>query len=317
MRSSSRNFIAIALLLALAGAFCKSVRAVPSQMDGGPQADPNENSSQSRERPGVQSLQYPNELHDLASLARHEFQNNGVANVLVMNFHSPGVPVGESNEFLDWLTAGFAKDLEGGKDGPKVKRESEVGTIHTVTGPQPDTSGVNGMVIGTLSRFGDTIRVVVRLVRCPAGADGASRTEATTTLSAAIPLREGYAAWLPQPPPRGPISIAGSPGVWSPVSPGEGSIVPRPLGQPACRSCPDPEYSKEARKKKISGTVLLSVTVGPDGGVAHAKIVRGLGYGLDEKAIEAVMQWQFWPAEDSEGNAITARINVEVAFRLR
>src|SRR5262249_17308127 len=57
----------------------------------------------------------------------------------------------------------------------------------------------------------------------------------------------------------------------------------------------DPEYSEEARKAKHQGTVELYVEIEPDG-LAHRIVVqRGLGLGLDEKAVEAVSQWRFKP----------------------
>ena len=50
----------------------------------------------------------------------------------------------------------------------------------------------------------------------------------------------------------------------------------------------DPEYSEEARQAKYSGTVLLSVVVDTNGTARSIRVVKSLGMGLDEKAIEAV-----------------------------
>jgi hypothetical protein len=49
-----------------------------------------------------------------------------------------------------------------------------------------------------------------------------------------------------------------------------------------------PTYSKEARKAKVKGTVMLSVVVAPEGRARDIRVLKALGYGLDEKAIEAV-----------------------------
>lgn len=77
----------------------------------------------------------------------------------------------------------------------------------------------------------------------------------------------------------------------------------------------DPEYSEEARKAKHQGTVELYIEVEPDG-KAHKIIVRrGLGLGLDEKAIEAVRQWRFKPAY-KDGHPVTVGALVTVHFRL-
>jgi len=54
----------------------------------------------------------------------------------------------------------------------------------------------------------------------------------------------------------------------------------------------DPEYSEEARRAKISGSVLLKMTIGADGFARISSAAR-IGYGLDEKAIEAVQKWRF------------------------
>jgi TonB family protein len=78
---------------------------------------------------------------------------------------------------------------------------------------------------------------------------------------------------------------------------------------------PDPEYSEQARRKKIQGVVVLSVTVATDGSTHDIKIVKGLGYGLDEKAVEAARRWKFKPAL-KDGEPIEKEIAAEVSFRL-
>ena len=78
---------------------------------------------------------------------------------------------------------------------------------------------------------------------------------------------------------------------------------------------PDPEYSKEAQQKKISGTVVLSLTVGTDGLPHDIQVEKKLGYGLDEKALEAMRKWKFKP-ELRDGQPIEKRIHVEMRFIL-
>ncbi len=77
----------------------------------------------------------------------------------------------------------------------------------------------------------------------------------------------------------------------------------------------DPEYSEEARKAKYSGTVLLRIVVDPTGRVTKAEVVRSLGMGLDEKAIEAVNKWKFKPGTRN-GSPVPVLATVEVNFRL-
>jgi len=77
----------------------------------------------------------------------------------------------------------------------------------------------------------------------------------------------------------------------------------------------EPEYSEEARKAKFQGTVLLSVIVDEKGNPRDLRVVRPLGLGLDEKAIEAVMKWRFRPGL-KDGRAVPVSAYVEVNFRL-
>ncbi|HLX85218.1 MAG TPA: energy transducer TonB [Terriglobales bacterium] len=78
---------------------------------------------------------------------------------------------------------------------------------------------------------------------------------------------------------------------------------------------PEPEYSEEARKVKHMGVVVLQLTVGPDGTPRDIRVVRTLGLGLDEKAIEAVKKWRFDPAK-KDGKPVAVSVNIEVNFHL-
>jgi protein TonB len=77
----------------------------------------------------------------------------------------------------------------------------------------------------------------------------------------------------------------------------------------------EPEYSEEARKAKYQGTVLLYIEVDPSGKATNMKVVRSLGLGLDEKAMEAVRQWKFKPGY-KDGKPVTVAATIEVNFRL-
>src|SRR3569623_512417 len=77
----------------------------------------------------------------------------------------------------------------------------------------------------------------------------------------------------------------------------------------------EPEYSEEARKSKYSGSVLLSIVVNTDGKAEDIKIVKSLGMGLDEKAIEAVQKWRFRPGKN-KGTPVKVKAQIEVNFRL-
>ncbi|MFB3779367.1 MAG: energy transducer TonB [Bryobacteraceae bacterium] len=77
----------------------------------------------------------------------------------------------------------------------------------------------------------------------------------------------------------------------------------------------EPEYSEEARKAKFQGTVVLSIVVDERGLPVNFKVIRALGLGLDEKAIEAVQKWRFRPAY-KDGKPVAVMATVEVNFRL-
>jgi TonB family protein len=84
---------------------------------------------------------------------------------------------------------------------------------------------------------------------------------------------------------------------------------------PRTIKAPDPEYSKEAKKKKIEGIVVLYLIVGADGLPRDIRIARSVGYGLDEEAIKAAKKWKFKPAT-IKGRAVSVAINIEMDFRL-
>ena len=76
----------------------------------------------------------------------------------------------------------------------------------------------------------------------------------------------------------------------------------------------EPEYSDEARRKNISGNILLSIIVGKDGVPRNIKVISPLGFGLDEKAIQAVSNWRFKPGTKN-GFPVDVLAQVEVSFR--
>ena len=57
----------------------------------------------------------------------------------------------------------------------------------------------------------------------------------------------------------------------------------------------EPEYSEDARKARLTGTVVLYVEIDERGRVSKVEVRQSLGLGLDEKAIEAIRKWRFRP----------------------
>jgi periplasmic protein TonB len=76
----------------------------------------------------------------------------------------------------------------------------------------------------------------------------------------------------------------------------------------------DPEYTEAALKAKVSGSVLMTIYVDTHGNPSHIRVNRGLGQGLDQKAVEAVHQYKFKPAT-KDGKPVLVEISLEVNFQ--
>ncbi len=87
------------------------------------------------------------------------------------------------------------------------------------------------------------------------------------------------------------------------------------VSQPKLISKVEPEYSEEARKAKFQGVVVLQIVVDAKGNAVNPKVMKSLGLGLDEKAMEAVRQWKFTPGF-KDGKPVAVAATVEVNFRL-
>ena len=77
----------------------------------------------------------------------------------------------------------------------------------------------------------------------------------------------------------------------------------------------EPEYSEEARRARFQGSVMLALDVDSEGHPRNIRVVRSLGLGLDERAVEAVAQWRFKPGL-LNGRPVNSPVSVEVSFRL-
>jgi TonB family protein len=77
----------------------------------------------------------------------------------------------------------------------------------------------------------------------------------------------------------------------------------------------EPAYSEEARLAQYEGRVVIYTEIGPDGRAHNTRVMRGLGLGLDERAIDAIGQWRFEPGK-KDGRPVTVAATIEVNFRL-
>jgi len=123
--------------------------------------------------------------------------------------------------------------------------------------------------------------------------------QATAPFAALVTVVDGVAAKLP----------------WENLNQPKGGIIgPFPLRRV------EPQYTEEARKAKLQGSVIVEVEVKPDGTVAphDITIVQSLGMGLDEKAIQAISQPDYFqtciPGGETRGGRVSRAVQVE--FRL-
>ena len=113
------------------------------------------------------------------------------------------------------------------------------------------------------------------------------------------------------PPPVAPAApTPATPAAPTQPTSSQASSVPVPIGKPSA------PYPVEALRNGESGTVLLRVTVGPDGvpyGIALAKSSRSRA--LDRAAMSAVRSWRFRPAM-SNGQPVAATVQIPVSYNL-
>lgn len=111
------------------------------------------------------------------------------------------------------------------------------------------------------------------------------------------------------------LDVKSPPPTWQP-SYGDAYTVGRGVTPPKVRSRVEPEYTPIARAARVQGTVLLEAMVSKTGGVEIKRLIRPLGYGLEENAAEALSQWTFEPATRN-GQPVNVVLYIEVNFMLR
>ena len=102
----------------------------------------------------------------------------------------------------------------------------------------------------------------------------------------------------PSPEPEGPIQVGGD------VQP------------PVKVSAPPPQYTEIARKARLQGVVIVQAIIDKEGTVTNVKVLKGLGMGLDQAAVDAIKKWKFDPAT-LHGKPVAVYYNLTVNFRLQ
>jgi TonB family protein len=76
-----------------------------------------------------------------------------------------------------------------------------------------------------------------------------------------------------------------------------------------------PLYTEEARRRSIEGVVTVQAAFDIDGNFKVQRVVKGLGYGLDENALTALAKWRFIPAY-KDGQRVSVLAEIDVSFSL-
>jgi protein TonB len=108
----------------------------------------------------------------------------------------------------------------------------------------------------------------------------------------------------------GPGSGGGTGG--GPYRLGSGVVTPIPIKEVK------PQYTAEAMRAKVQGTVIVECVVLPDGSVGETQVVKSLDatFGLDQEAVKAARQWRFRPGTRF-GEPVPVLVTIELTFTLR
>jgi hypothetical protein len=87
------------------------------------------------------------------------------------------------------------------------------------------------------------------------------------------------------------------------------------VGLPKCFYTPNPPYTDEARKFRMSGTVLLLALVEANGSLKPLRIERGLPFGINDYSSKIMVTWKCSPVL-LDGNPVAVIVPMEITFRL-
>jgi TonB family protein len=102
--------------------------------------------------------------------------------------------------------------------------------------------------------------------------------------------------------------VNGATGLYAPTIPG--------VKEPVPVATPMPPYTDEARRARIEGILILQAIIRKNGTVTNAKVIKGLGHGLDESAVNTILTlWRFRPGT-LNGEPVDVIANQEIRFRM-
>ncbi|HEV8241778.1 MAG TPA: energy transducer TonB [Thermoanaerobaculia bacterium] len=144
------------------------------------------------------------------------------------------------------------------------------------------------------------------------------QTPVASTSTDDVPIAEGDAPPSSDPTNgSGPVAGNGPPGpAWGD---GDGEVA---LALDARMTRPEtifrvtPRYTEAARIARREGTVIVQATIDRTGHVTDLRLIKSLGLGLDESAMNAVQQWRFKPAVLA-GRPVPVYFQLSVNFTVR
>jgi TonB family protein len=260
-------------------------------------------SSESKVPLGFQAI-----VHEL----RINLSNGGAKKIIVLDFSGPDKTWSPfsaklADQFSDtFKQEGFpwevidrselAARLEAHQLSPKAMFD---------TAAAKDIAGELGAEAFVWGSFGPAENGIGISLHCLLTADGVcTQPGHFPVIRGKIPFTPDVAAQLGSPPE----SMRPKDGLFTPT---EGGV-----SYPMCLECPRPDYSAEARRAKITGTVVLDVAIDEQGRAKKVTVMKSSWPGLEKKAIEAVKKWKFKPATDVDGNPVSVLEKVEVTFHL-
>lgn len=180
---------------------------------------------------------------------------------------------------------------------------------------EPPDEGVAIAVVFSAGGGGERIGAARVEPAPPSPPAAAARPAPPPVEAAALPLPPPAPPAAPAPPAPAPPVQAGAPA--PPDAGGESAAallaaaIPASVGRKV-----DPVVPREARLNRWQGTVVLAVTVSPEGVPALVEVLRSSGHALlDRAAIEAMWQWRFAPARRG-GVPVAERIAIPITFRI-
>ncbi len=141
--------------------------------------------------------------------------------------------------------------------------------------------GATAVLVGTTEDEGDSVRVQVNLRSC-------EKEKAGPVEGFTFPYAGSKDPFTALDFPAKAASVDNSstdPAVFR-ARAGVGGVT-----SPICLYCPQPSYTNPARAAKFQGTMLLDVIVSPDGEMKSASFIRGLPFGLNDKAVDQLGQF--------------------------